>query len=725
MSTELFNSYLWNIRQVFESNMFTVPVYQRPYSWETKHVKVLLDDLFQAYNREKEKKGTDYFIGSIYIHDLQDKLEGQYSKYDIIDGQQRLTTLTFLLLSIYALACEKNISPSNPKYMQIKGSLWKYTTKYDKKNCVMALNSIEKKCFADLFNRCFNDDSDKETLAVTSEKILEFLESYKPASVFDQRVLENFKIVFQRVRNCFLSAPDESLINFATFLLEHVQVIAIIYKDAVSKAFAIFESMNSKGKILEEIDKIKTFIFSKFSENNQDYKLCLDEWGSLIIATNDRLYDYISNYIRSNIKFYGRDIKVEDFKKLCEEDLLTYTKTENISSALATFINNLYLDVDYYKMLENPNDAYRLVQNSEFRFYFTIFSQLEYRHPKALFFRCLKEYADGKLKKEDLTAIIREVVKFMVGFSSISNKSSKSIVPMFSTIMSDIHKRKVIDKESIVNIIANEIQRKLTVDSVKNELKNMDSYKNKPLAAALLALYEATEIDNEGRAKISYDMAYQLFESYGQVLDLDHLLVRTPEINDENFKYYCDDNGHVVLKDGHDFDSTLAGTDYKDFTSKVLNKIGNLRLLYGDKNSSRQNEYNGFSTYNQICLRSEKIANIIFDKCWQFPVYNPNLKSPINSKKEKLPRMKELINEGIINIGDKIYLKNAPEISEAILIDKSHVECHGEKMKLNDWGKKFTGWPSIRIYDYLCIVGEEETLQQKRVKYMVSKEKEE
>ena len=91
---------LWSINDVFK-HIYSVPVYQRPYSWESTQINVLLDDIFNAYALPDKEREEGYFIGSIYIHDKNEKLKGLIQKYEIIDGQQRLTTISLLLLSIY------------------------------------------------------------------------------------------------------------------------------------------------------------------------------------------------------------------------------------------------------------------------------------------------------------------------------------------------------------------------------------------------------------------------------------------------------------------------------------------------------------------------------------------------------------------------------------------------------------------------------------------------
>lgn len=83
-----------------------------------------------------------------------------------------------------------------------------------------------------------------------------------------------------------------------------------------------------------------------------------------------------------------------------------------------------------------------------------------------------------------------------------------------------------------------------------------------------------------------------------------------------------------------------------------------------------------------------------------------------------LPKMDKLIELGLINKGDQIYIIQKPKESVATLIDEKYVNYNGEKLTLNEWGCKITGWKSIRIYTYSAIVGETETLHEKRLRFL-------
>lgn len=188
------------------------------------------------------------------------------------------------------------------------------------------------------------------------------------------------------------------------------------------------------------------------------------------------------------------------------------------------------------------------------------------------------------------------------------------------------------------------------------------------------------------------------------------------------------DNETLMLKDGQDFPENIIvqGMKYDTFTRIILNRIGNLRIYYRDKNSGRQNaaislkEYPDFYNYADIKKRSHDIERIIFEEC--FPQPSIDIKDiQASSKKTNeaaLPQMDKLIEYGIVAPGDILYITCSTDDSEAILQDSKYVDYKGEKMTLNEWGCKVTGWRSIRIYAYIAKKGEMETLQEKRELYI-------
>lgn len=718
MAQKVLDPHMWNLETLFKL-IYEVPVYQRPYSWDKEQVEILLNDIAEAYASEDKEEG--YYTGNIIVYDVDDKVNGIISKYDIIDGQQRITTFSLILLSVYYLALISGVLETDMTINRVKGALWKILNQsYRKDLPVVTLNSIERKCFGDLFNKGFDDAKELEA----------FCRQYKTTSIFEDRVLKNFLYITERLKDTVVAQDSSSILDYADYLLQYVHFIVIEANCKRNKVFSMFESINSKGKKLEDIDLIKTYIFSKLDEG--DYSTYLDKWGQLIIKTNDNLYDYMYNYIKAYLCFYRQNISVENFKTIAVRDMMPYYKVSTEKDAFMKLLDDMYNKVDYYIMLSDTDKANKLVKNNKFRFYYKIFTEVSYKHPKALFLRTLIEYSEEKITKDDVVDIVTGTVGFMVKFLTICDRDSKDAITMFSGIMNEIYEKKTVVKDDVVMALASEYLNKgITAEKLKAELQEIDAYnQNKKLTCALLALYESTNVSRN--VTISYDQAYTLFDSYSDSFSLDHLLVQDPKVNDSNYKYYKDDvTSTLKLKEGNDFPagSVVEGMDYDTFISRVLNKIGNLRIYYRDKNSGRQNtaialkEYDSFNTYADIKNRGKDIANIIFDYCMPQPEIDLSLIQTSSKKRSEaaFPKMDKLIEFNLVKPGDKLYITvNSCDSSEseAELIDDKYVIYKGEKMTINTWGCKVTGWKSIRIYDNVAIVGEAETLHEKRLAYI-------
>ena len=159
MAGKTLDPHLWNLENLFKF-MYDVPVYQRPYSWDKEQVEVLLNDILEAYRSDSKDEG--YYTGNIIVYDKNDKINGLITKYDIIDGQQRITTFTLILMALYTLSLTIGVSETDKTLNNIKEALWKYVNRtYHKEYTAVTLNSIEKKCFSDLYNHCPDCTSDK------------------------------------------------------------------------------------------------------------------------------------------------------------------------------------------------------------------------------------------------------------------------------------------------------------------------------------------------------------------------------------------------------------------------------------------------------------------------------------------------------------------------------------------------------------------------------------
>lgn len=331
------------------------------------------------------------------------------------------------------------------------------------------MNSIEKTAFKDLYDYCF--------YAVNANyDVLKYCERYKKKNKFEERIFSNFLDIYSFLNDKICAEnKNEEILNFADFILQSVQFIVIESTCKPNKVFSMFESINSKGKKLDEIDLIKTYIFSNLEPEKYDEYLNL--WGKLIIETNDNLYYYLYNFIKAYIYFYRQNISIINFKSICKNELLTYYKQSKVSEALKLFLDDLNNKVKYYNMLSSAEDAYNLLKNNEFRFYFKIFIEIGYKHPKPLFLRTLIEYSKSKISKDDAVEIFIETIKFMLKFLSISGRDSKDAITMFSGIMNNIYNLESVSKDLVNNAIAVELLKQgVTNEKLKSDLQSIDAY---------------------------------------------------------------------------------------------------------------------------------------------------------------------------------------------------------------------------------------------------------
>ncbi|EKE82515.1 hypothetical protein OUE_0598 [Helicobacter pylori R030b] len=203
-----------------QNNQFVIPIYQRLYSWEKEHCEQLWDDIIKIGGNDKM---NGHFIGSIlYVRDGNT----HSSPLLIIDGQQRLTTITLLLIAL------RNHSSDEYKRKKIESYLINSNKDGDKKF------------------RLILSESDKDTLLSLIDK-----NKRKPSEP-SVKIMENFKL--------FEKWISENTGKLETIVkgLEKLMIVYIALDKEKDDPQLIFESMNSKGIELTQTDLIRNYIIS-------------------------------------------------------------------------------------------------------------------------------------------------------------------------------------------------------------------------------------------------------------------------------------------------------------------------------------------------------------------------------------------------------------------------------------------------------------------------------
>ena len=244
------------INVVMKSTM-AVPDYQRPYRWKEQTALTLFNDIIQAY----ENNRSEYRIGTLILHN-----EGNET-YSIVDGQQRMTSLTLILYSIHM---------------------------------------------------CFEDNSENDLPLLSAR--------YKAVSI--QAIRNNSLLFNRKITELINSFGKEYIGGVQKYILNNCFIVRIV-TDSEQEAFQFFDSQNSRGKELEPHDLLKAYHLREMNNESEEVKrVCVNHWESL---NQEQVSVVFQNFLYPIIQWYrkrdgrGYDIsQIKIFKGIRIENAYPY-----------------------------------------------------------------------------------------------------------------------------------------------------------------------------------------------------------------------------------------------------------------------------------------------------------------------------------------------------------------------------------------------------------------
>lgn len=324
---------------------FVIPVYQRNYDWKKEQCKQLYDDLVNMI----KYKYKNHFFGTI-VSIYNDS--GRNREYLIIDGQQRITTISILLLAIVNIIKENRLKANGI----IKEKL---TNQY-------------------LINQYCEDDDRKLKLKPIKNDRQAFEKLfYNEDFIEDSNITSNYKYFYNRIIDGDVS------INELFEAIEKLMIVEIELKNGEDDPQLIFESLNSTGLDLTDADKVRNFILMGKSSKVQE-KLYNKYWHKVEKNTEYKVTEFIRDYmtmkqnkianiskIYANFKEYviTNGIDIEE----CLKDMIKFSEYYNniLRSNLGIRqvdeilkrINRLEVTVSYPFLLEVLDDYYNAIIN--------------------------------------------------------------------------------------------------------------------------------------------------------------------------------------------------------------------------------------------------------------------------------------------------------------------------------------------------------------------------
>lgn len=260
-----------------KEHKFIVPEYQRPYEWTEEQVDTLFDDLWEFSSSEKGDS-EDYFLGCIVFFENE-------GEYEIIDGQQRLTSLFLFLRAIYVSLENGQETPESKNFMsKIEKSIWpedEMTGEVVKSQTLLESRVVDSQ-YGDVLTEILTSGAAKDENE------------------------DHYSANFRRFQKRFQQASAENSLSIYRFLLDITKHVIIfpIQADTQETALRIFSTLNDRGLPLSDADifKAKIYGFLDYEKDKEDFIKdwkALDERAAEAEESIQKLFQYYMFYLRA------------------------------------------------------------------------------------------------------------------------------------------------------------------------------------------------------------------------------------------------------------------------------------------------------------------------------------------------------------------------------------------------------------------------------------------
>ncbi|MGN7956806.1 hypothetical protein D3C80_122370 [compost metagenome] len=293
-----------------EQIRYEIPAYQRPYSWEKGNVEQLLDDVWEAYAASDE----EYFIGSLITIEHE---KGRL--YDVVDGQQRLTTLNLIFSRLRDAVDEPAKSELGRRVLPRN-----------------ALTGEEEMPRLTLRQR---DQNFFRRYVLAGEVVPEALrkEVAKEQDAPKQRIIENLEVI-----DSFIAQHDQKTLKlFANYLLSRVYVVFVTTASWQS-AYRLFNVLNARGMALSNADLIKNMLFARLSGDSARSSDLDEAWLELEEQIGiERLDQFMAHHRSSIVATKARKALHEEFEPLIETAATPFTFLDEVNNSARNYLRVL------------------------------------------------------------------------------------------------------------------------------------------------------------------------------------------------------------------------------------------------------------------------------------------------------------------------------------------------------------------------------------------------
>lgn len=436
------------------SRQFIVPIFQRNYSWQKSQYEQLWFDILRA---SKFKEKQNHFIGSIVYIDMGTPA-GRPQQLLLIDGQQRLTTISILLCAIKDYVQKFNLETKLINLAKIKNQFLYNSDEIDEDRYKLLLNVQDKETYIKLIDN---------TIFTVN----------KPAT----NIIKCYEFFYERIEDFIKQYGQIDEIYAGIFKLSLVSIS--LDKDSDNPQM-IFESMNSTGKDLSQTDLLRNYLLMDLTPEKQTrlyktyWKSMEELFGEDIYKNDVNKFDYFIrdfltlksdtgyickiNNVYENFKRYYLDNNCEKFVVL--KDLFTYAK--------------YYACID---LLQEKDD--------ELKLYWQEFKKLDSHVVYPFLLKLYDDYSCQILIKEDFKKILQVVISYLWR-RAICEIPTNSLSKTFATLY------QAVDKDDYVNSVIKAFVFKSSYKRFPSDYEVREKLQTKDIYHFLLRKYLLEALEN-------------------------------------------------------------------------------------------------------------------------------------------------------------------------------------------------------------------------------------
>ena len=444
------------------SRQFIVPIFQRNYSWQKNQYEQLWFDILRA---SKFKEKQNHFIGSIVYIDMGTPA-GRPQQLLLIDGQQRLTTISILLCAIKDYVQKFNLETKLINLAKIKNQFLYNSDEIDEDRYKLLLNVQDKETYIKLIDN---------TIFTVNKPTTNIIKCYE---FFYERI-EDFIKQYGQIDEIYAGIFKLSLVSIS------------LDKDSDNPQM-IFESMNSTGKDLSQTDLLRNYLLMDLTPEKQTrlyktyWKSMEELFGEDIYKNDVNKFDYFIrdfltlksdtgyickiNNVYENFKRYYLDNNCEKFAVL--KDLFTYAK--------------------YYAWIDLLQE-----NDDELKLYWQEFKKLDSHVVYPFLLKLYDDYSRQILIKEDFKKILQVVISYLWR-RAICEIPTNSLSKTFATLYQAVDKDDYVNSVIKAFVFKSSYKRFPSDYEVREKLQTKDIYHfrlRKYLLEALENYYHKEPID--------------------------------------------------------------------------------------------------------------------------------------------------------------------------------------------------------------------------------------